>query len=340
MTAGVPINIISRMINNLVRGLRVAGAALCLLAPPGCGARAAAVGSEPLQGVVELDEQRLGFEVGGRVRAVRVKAGDEVAPGQVLAELDDTLARAMREARAAELAAAEAQAHLAHGAARPEEVRATTAQLAAAQETVARVERSLARQRTLTGQGAAPSATLDELEGQLSRAQAEVTTLGERLRLQRAGARSEERAAADARVRAAKAALEAETVRLERHQLKALSRGRVLAVYADPGEVVQPGAPVLAVADAQRPYVDVFVPQGRLAGVRAGLSARVRVDAEPQPFPARVEEVGRKTEFTPKFLFSPKERPNLVVRVRLRIDDPAERLHAGVPAFAQLEAAR
>jgi hypothetical protein len=37
-------------------------------------------------------------------------------------------------------------------------------------------------------------------------------------------------------------------------------------------------------------------------------------------------------------LFSERERPNLVVRVRVRIDDPKELLHAGVPAHVVLEA--
>jgi hypothetical protein len=47
-----------------------------------------------------------------------------------------------------------------------------------------------------------------------------------------------------------------------------------------------------------------------------------------------VEVVGRTLEFTPRYLFSEKERPNLVVRVRIALEDPAEKLHAGVPAFA------
>ena len=32
-----------------------------------------------------------------------------------------------------------------------------------------------------------------------------------------------------------------------------------------------------------------------------------------------------------------RERPHLVVRVRVRIDDPEKRLHSGVPAFARLD---
>jgi hypothetical protein len=36
-------------------------------------------------------------------------------------------------------------------------------------------------------------------------------------------------------------------------------------------------------------------------------------------------------------LFSERERPNLVVRVRVRVEDHDERLHAGVPAFVMFQ---
>jgi hypothetical protein len=65
----------------------------------------------------------------------------------------------------------------------------------------------------------------------------------------------------------------------------------------------------------------------------------VSVDAHDKPFPGEIEFVGRRTEFTPKFLFSERERPNLVVRVRIRIEAPDGNLQAGVPAFAVLEGA-
>ena len=47
--------------------------------------------------------------------------------------------------------------------------------------------------------------------------------------------------------------------------------------------------------------------------------------------------IGRRTEFTPKFLFSDRERPNLVLRVRIRVHDPERRLRAGLPAFVTIE---
>jgi hypothetical protein len=51
------------------------------------------------------------------------------------------------------------------------------------------------------------------------------------------------------------------------------------------------------------------------------------------PLGGHVEFISPRTEFTPRFLFSERERPNLVIRVRVRIDDPKEQLLSGLPAF-------
>jgi hypothetical protein len=79
--------------------------------------------------------------------------------------------------------------------------------------------------------------------------------------------------------------------------------------------------------------VDVSVPQGKLQGVTVGAALELRADGVSQVLTGRVEHVFPQTEFTPRYLFSKSERPNLVVRVRVRVDDPRHLLHAGVPAF-------
>jgi multidrug resistance efflux pump len=71
--------------------------------------------------------------------------------------------------------------------------------------------------------------------------------------------------------------------------------------------------------------------------VRVGASATLRTDAEPATFVGVVERVASATEFTPKFIFSEAERPNLVVRVRVRVTDREHRLHAGAPAFVEVQ---
>lgn len=307
---------------------------------PGCGARSPE--PEPYQGVVELDERLIGFEVGGRVSELAVTRGQIVTKGAELAVLDDSLARPLRDGRAAELRVAEAQVALLRAGTRAEEIRAQAAVVEGIRARIAQLDKNLERQRQLASRGAAGIAPVDDLDAEIRRAKAEEAAAVERLRALKQGARGEELAAAEARVQGAAAALAAEEQRLARHTLSADADAVVIDTHIEPGEIVPAGAPVVTLADTRHPFADVYVPQGELAGLRVGAAARVRVDGEPQPFSGRVEEIGRRTEFTPRYLFSERERPNLVVRVRIRIDDPNEQLHAGVPAFATVdrEAAR
>jgi len=292
---------------------------------------------EPLQGVVELEERHLSFELPGRVASLKVQRGDRVQAGAVLASLDDALERRQRDARAAEARAAQAQRDLVVAGSRPEEVRSASAEMRAAEALVARLEGEAKRSHKLAASGVEGTARVEEIDAELARAREQVVSIRERVRLLRGGARKEEIDLAGARADAAAAALAAEDERLARHLLRTPSAGRVLDVHVEEGEVVGAGAPVVTLAEPRRPYVDVFVPEARLPAVRLGASARVRVDGDAAPLTGRVEHIASQTEFTPRFLFSPRERPNLVMRVRVRLEDPGERLHAGVPAFVTIE---
>jgi hypothetical protein len=70
--------------------------------------------------------------------------------------------------------------------------------------------------------------------------------------------------------------------------------------------------------------------------VHVGDRASTRIDGVTKAFASAIEHVFSATEFTPRFLFSEGERSNLVLRVRVRVQDPERELHAGVPAFVTL----
>lgn len=295
-----------------------------------------ASGAREYQGVVELHERVLAFEVAGRVRELRVRRGERAAAGQVLAVLDDGLERPLREAKAAEARAADAQLDLLKAGARGEDVRAAEAQLRGARAAEETSTDSLGRIRQLRAEGTVPPSQLDEAQGRHDHALADRQAAEEHLAALKAGARSQEVKMALARSSQAHAELDAEDARLARFVLRAEIAGDVLDTHVEPGEVVRPGTPVATLGETRRPYLDVFVPQGELSGVRTGAAASVRVDASTGRFHGAVEMVGRTVEFTPRYLFSEKERPNLVVRVRIALEDPDEKLHAGVPGFAEL----
>jgi len=290
------------------------------------------------QGVVELDERVLGFELPGRITSVRTDRGQNVAEGQPLATLDDELEKATRAARKSDADAAEAQLALLRAGARGEEIRATEAEVRAAKASEDLLRKNLDRERALRARNASTDAAVEDLEGRLAQATAQRQAMDQKLAEVRRGSRAQELSAAEARLAAATAAVKLEDERLARHTLVAPVLGLVLDVHVKSGEVVGAGTPVLTVADAKHPYADVFVPEGKIAGLRMGVSASVRVDGEDTLFPGAIESISQRTEFTPRYLFSDRERPNLVIRVRVRIQDPGERLHAGVPVFVTFAA--
>lgn len=288
------------------------------------------------QGVLEFEERDLSFELPGRVISRPVRRGQRVAANELLATIDDDLAKTAVAGREAEAQVAQARADLVGAGSRVEEIGVIEAQLRAASAAEQLAATNLARDRGLLAKGAIARAILDESEARAKTAVAERQALGQRLRELRSGARKEELAGARAQAAAAAAAARLEVQRAENYQLRALQAGEVLEVHVEPGEVVGTGTPVVTVADTAHPYVDVFVRQQDLAGIRVGAVASVRVDATERAFGGVVEDVGRRTEFTPRFLFSARERANLVIRVRVRVDDPERQLHAGVPTFVTI----
>lgn len=292
------------------------------------------------QGIVEFDERVLGFEVGGRVLHVDVERGDSVKANARLATLDDALERTARASRQAEAEAADAEVALLKAGSRPQEIRSVAAQVRAARASEALLAKNAKRERGLLDKGVSTQSAVDEIEARLSEATAQRQSLEHRLQLLREGARKQEIQGAEAKATAAEKAVSLEDERIRRYELRTLAAGTVLDVHVEPGEVVAPGAPVVTVADTHHPYADVFVPEGKLDGIRVGDKAVVHVDSLPDTLGGHVEDIARRTEFTPRFLFSERERPNLVVRVRVRIDDPKQRLHAGLPAFVDIARGR
>jgi len=323
------------MINNWSRSLL---AVFAVLAAAACK-RPADITEGRYQGMIEYEQRDLAFEVPGRVVEVKVARDQDVAPGEVLARLDDAIDRESRQVRVKEVEVAQADLALVKAGARREDIRAADAQLGAAKATEAAMRKELERERALVAKGALGAAGVDDLEARLARAVGEREALEEKGRLLRSGARAEEVARASARVAQVGEVLSLEDTRLTKRTLVAPAAGTVLERYLEPGEMAVAGAPVVSLIDRRHPYADVFVPVPEVAGLRVGAPATVVVDGDTGELRGAIERIGARAEFTPRFVFSPRERPHLVIRVRVRLDDPDGRLHAGLPAFARFERA-
>ena len=141
---------------------------------------------------------------------------------------------------------------------------------------------------------------------------------------------------ASARLREAEALLAAARHRLGDLVLASPVDGVVDQIPFDPGERVPAGGVVVVLLDVAAPWVRVWVPEGRVADVRPGTPAEVRIDGVATALRGRVLDVAREPEFTPHFALTERDRVHLVYETRVRLEDAAPGLRPGIPAEVRL----
>jgi HlyD family secretion protein len=137
---------------------------------------------------------------------------------------------------------------------------------------------------------------------------------------------------AAARLREAEAALAAARRRLDELTIASPVAGIVDQLPFDAGERPPAGGVVAVVLDDAEPWVRVWVPEERVAGVHPGTPARIHVDGIAGPLAGHVLEVAREAEFTPHYALTERDRVYLVYQTRVAIDDAPPELRPGVPA--------
>src|SRR3981081_2478354 len=175
----------------------------------------------PVVGVVRATEVRVAPEVGGQLAAIKVRKGAGVLAGDVVAELSALeLTAAVAQAHAA-LAAASADRDHVYAGVRAEEIAALAAGIAKAKSKLEYVEAQLARVSYLARSDTASQQALDQAENDAASARADVAEAEANQDAPQAGPTREQRAIADAQVKAAASALAVLERRLDKTTLRA-----------------------------------------------------------------------------------------------------------------------
>jgi HlyD family secretion protein len=320
------------------------------------------------QEVAVLDAAELGAQVEqarGNLAAAEAALAD-LAAGSRAEEVRRLRAQAQGAADA--LAQAQARLELLKAGTRREQLEQARAAARQARVAFEDAEREAGRVGGLAAQGAVPGRDLDQAAARRDGARAALDAADQRLAEAEAGTRVEdvrgaEAAArfaasqlaaaqaaldlavagprretiqgAEARVAAARGALAAAEALAAQTRIAAPIDGRVTLRNAEPGEVVTPGFPILRVADLDRVWLRVYVPEPRIGLLRTGQRAQVAADAFPgRRFPGVVTEIAEKPEFTPKNVQTSEERAKLVFGVKVEVENPGGELKPGMPADA------
>jgi HlyD family secretion protein len=277
---------------------------LAALLLTGCTGHA---GTVQVSGTVEIREIQVAPLTSGRLVRLLKDEGDSVRVGDTVAilaqpGLDALIGQRRAQAQAAGLRVAEV------GGARADSERAAN---------------DLARGERLRQQSIISQQQFDALRADAAAAAARLAAVR----------------AAPSDAAAAREAVDAALATQAELTLVAPADGIVLVRYADPGEVLITGAPVVSIGLVRRPWIRAYVGERDIGRVKVGQDATVSVDAYPgRNFHGRIVEISPRAEFTPRAALTERERADLVfgIKVEPADGDGGGRLKAGMPVTLEI----
>jgi len=255
-----------------------------------------------VSGTIEIRQLQLAPLTSGRLVRLFKDEGDTVHRGDTLAVLNQPGLDALINQRRAQTEAATLR----------------VAEVRAAQADSERAANDLGRSAQLLQQNIISQQQYDGLKTAFAAAVARLAA----------------RRAASSDVAAASAAVAVVLATRDELTIVAPEDGVILSRYANPGEVLAAGTPVLSLGLVHRPWIRAYVGDAYVGRMKVGGAATVRVDAYPdRTFPGRIVEIASQAEFTPRVALTERERADLVfgIKVEPTDADAGGRLKAGMP---------
>lgn len=239
-------------------------------------------GREPpqqLQGMMEAQETDIAPKLTGRIAELLVHEGQKISAGTLLLRIDSPeVAAKMAQASNAEAAAA-AVALKAKNGARPEEIRMAQSNYERARVGAELAKKSFERVDSLYKDGLVALQKRDEAEANWRASQGLADAAKAQADMARAGARSEDQAAASAQARqVAGVVQEVESARAET-ELKSPVAGEVAKLLAKQGELSPAGVPVVTVVDLQNQWALFNVREDQLSRFAIGKEFEAKLPA-------------------------------------------------------------
>jgi HlyD family secretion protein len=286
-----------------------------------------------LYGNVDIRQVQLAFNGSERIATMRVREGEPVKKGQLLATLDTVRLEGSVDLQQAQLASQRQVVARLEAGSRPEEISKAQADVEAARIDADNAESNYQRMKKLAEQHFISTQQADDARAKSEAAQARYSALKETLKLVQMGPRKEDIAAARAMLKADQAALDVARKALADASLYAPESGIVQERILEPGDMASPQRPVYTLALTDPIWVRAYVQGPDLGKIQPGMRAEVSTDSFPgKEYRAWVGYISPSAEFTPKAVETTEVRSSLVYQVRIFVCNPQGELRQGMPA--------
>jgi HlyD family secretion protein len=236
---------------------------------------------EPLlvQGEVDATRLDIAARVDGRVKEIPVERGQNVPANAVLVRIDNPETVAKLEQMKTAMAVAEAQLANVLVGTRVEVIAARKADLERAQAALILAQKSFDRTNTLTQQGNAPQARLDQMTDSLHESERAVDQAKSAYEQAVNGYTREERAISKANVEKANADIQSVQSTIDQLAVYAPVASQIYQRNVEPGEYVSPGVPLITLIDLADVWIHFDLREDLVKGLKIGDRFDVHIPA-------------------------------------------------------------
>ncbi|MBN2214792.1 MAG: HlyD family efflux transporter periplasmic adaptor subunit [Bacteroidales bacterium] len=263
-------------------------------------------------GTFEATEVTVSSETNGRILRFDVTEGSEIEKGTEIALIDTTLFHLQK---------AEINAGMKSVRARITTINSQNEILC---QQIANLQVNIDRIENMLKDDAATRKQLDDLTGQVAVLKKQIT----------ANNTQKTSVAAELSVYESKKAVLDE--QLKRCGIRSPLKGTVIEKYAEAGEMMTAGRPLVKIADLSLMKLKVYVSGAQLGSIKIGEECTVRIDDGAKgykSFPGTISYVSGKAEFTPRIIQTKEERVAFVYAVIIDVKNDGT-IKSGMPGEA------
>lgn len=266
------------------------------------------------------EQASIAGRVAAPIRELRVKKGDVVKAGQLLAVLDNRDVLAQRQEAQAAVAGARAALQKLTGGSLPTDIGRAEGQVAVTRAALNEAQKNFERRQALFQQGAIPNRDLLQTETVLATAKTNYEVAVRALELLRGQSREGDVNSAKARLAEAEARLASIQANLQFTELRAPFSGSITEQFQYPGDMAQPSSPVFTIMDLSTVTARAQVPEANATSLQKGQLCEFTSGAGgASPVRGRIAVINRAVD--------PQRR---TVEVWCHIERPPLSLRAGV----------
>ncbi len=285
-----------------------------------------------LYGNIDIRQVQLSFHDPEHIDEMKVKEGDEVKKGQLLAIQELSRFTYRLQAAKAKLEAQKNVVAKLEAGYRKEDIAKAKAEVQAEQARLRFSQMELNRQKALSNKALASQEAVDRAKANLDQAKARLAALKAQLQRLKQGPRKEDIAQARAILEVEKAAVALAQQQWDDAHLRAPASGVIRDRILEPGDMADARTPVYTLALMNPLWVRTYIPEQELGKIHPGQRATIITDSYPgQAYSGWVGYISPTAEFTPKSIETPELRTSLVYQMRVFVCNHHNELRLGMP---------